>query len=186
MNIFVLHSSPKVSAESLCDKHVVKMSIEYGQILSTVHHILCSPIASQLYKPTHRHHPCVVWAAAHPNHYNWLLSLADWTWFEYHYRYGRMHATSERLRPLLEQNPSPFDREMWAYRARRSALPPMCLPDKYKLIAAPSWGCTMASYREYYIREKSAFARWNHHRPAPAWYTERILQISQIPLDIAS
>ena len=37
MNIFVLDEDPRVSAEMVCDKHVVKMIIESAQMLSTVH-----------------------------------------------------------------------------------------------------------------------------------------------------
>ena len=35
MNIFYLHNDPKVCAELHVDKHVVKMIVEYAQLLST-------------------------------------------------------------------------------------------------------------------------------------------------------
>ena len=37
MNIFYLHNNPKVCAEQHVDKHVVKMIVEYAQLLSTAH-----------------------------------------------------------------------------------------------------------------------------------------------------
>ena len=40
MNLFYLHKNPKVSATLHCDKHVVKMIIEYAQMLSTAHRML--------------------------------------------------------------------------------------------------------------------------------------------------
>jgi hypothetical protein len=40
MNIFVLHPDPEKSARDHCDKHVVKMILEYGQMLSTAHRLL--------------------------------------------------------------------------------------------------------------------------------------------------
>ena len=40
MNIFYLHSDPRTCAEYHCDKHVVKMILEYAQLLSTAHRIL--------------------------------------------------------------------------------------------------------------------------------------------------
>ena len=40
MNIFYLDKDPKRCAEMHCDKHVVKMSLEYAQLLSTAHRIL--------------------------------------------------------------------------------------------------------------------------------------------------
>ena len=40
MNIFRLHDDPVISAQMMCDKHVVKMVTEYGQLLSTAHRVL--------------------------------------------------------------------------------------------------------------------------------------------------
>ena len=40
MNIFVLDENPIVAARMMCDKHVVKMIVESGQMLSTVHRVL--------------------------------------------------------------------------------------------------------------------------------------------------
>ena len=40
MNLFYLHKEPEVSAKLHCDKHVVKMIIEYAQMLSTAHRML--------------------------------------------------------------------------------------------------------------------------------------------------
>ena len=37
MNIFVLDETPKKSAEYHCDKHVVKMILESGQMMCTSH-----------------------------------------------------------------------------------------------------------------------------------------------------
>lgn len=39
MNIFVLDLNPFVAAQQHCDKHVVKMILEYGQMLSTAHRL---------------------------------------------------------------------------------------------------------------------------------------------------
>ena len=40
MNIFYLDKDPKVCAEMHLDKHVVKMIIEYAQLMSTAHRVL--------------------------------------------------------------------------------------------------------------------------------------------------
>jgi hypothetical protein len=40
MNIFYLHTDPKVCAEYHLDKHVVKMIVEYAQLMSTAHRLL--------------------------------------------------------------------------------------------------------------------------------------------------
>ena len=39
MNIFVLDNDPKLAAQAHLDKHVVKMIIEYAQLLSTAHRL---------------------------------------------------------------------------------------------------------------------------------------------------
>lgn len=37
MNIFLLSNDPRIAAKYHCDKHVVKMLVEYAQLLSTAH-----------------------------------------------------------------------------------------------------------------------------------------------------
>ena len=73
MNIFVTDRDPKISAESLPDKHVVKMPLETCQMLSIVFShwyfdwgddlvkkIDGTPYATQ--KGAFRNHPCTQWA----------------------------------------------------------------------------------------------------------------------------
>ena len=40
MNIFYVHTDPKLAAQQHCDKHCTKMLAEYGQLLSTAHRVL--------------------------------------------------------------------------------------------------------------------------------------------------
>ena len=40
MNIFYLDPRPDTAAEMHCDKHCVKMILEYAQMLSTAHRVL--------------------------------------------------------------------------------------------------------------------------------------------------
>ena len=40
MNIFYLDNDPVKCAEMHCDKHIVKMIIEYAQLMSTAHRML--------------------------------------------------------------------------------------------------------------------------------------------------
>ena len=86
MNIFYLDRDPKTCAEMHCDKHVVKMIIEYAQLMSTAHRILDGdPYVSQtlggrriqrwkhpikkmentLYKASHVKHPSNLWAVSY-------------------------------------------------------------------------------------------------------------------------
>ena len=40
MNIFILDKNPITAAQMLCDRHVPKMIVESGQMLSTAHRLL--------------------------------------------------------------------------------------------------------------------------------------------------
>ena len=40
MNVFFLDKDPKLASEYHCDKHVVKMLIEYAQLMSTAHRVM--------------------------------------------------------------------------------------------------------------------------------------------------
>lgn len=40
MNLFILSTDPVIAAQMQCDKHVPKMIVESGQMLSTAHRVL--------------------------------------------------------------------------------------------------------------------------------------------------
>lgn len=125
-----------------CDRHITKMALETAQILSTV---LGGP-----YKPTHKNHPSVLWAAKHTEwtheHFQGLLK-------EYTHRYGKTHAC-ERLSFALD-----FTKDKpWED-------PPQCMPDTFKD------DDTVQAYRQYYRGGKAHIAKWNKSRPAPLWWT---------------
>lgn len=151
----------------LCDKHVVKMSIEYAQILSTVHHLHLSPVAAQVYKQTHSFHPCVKWAGQSPSNYRWLFLHTIATWEEYTHRYGRVHRSSG-LQALLATDP------FSVVPASLGTLthPPRCMPDQYKCLGTGNnWYNIVDSYRQYYAHEKAYMCTWKH-REVPAWFEE--------------
>lgn len=59
MNIFVVDYNPILAARQLNDRHTIKMCLEGCQILTSVMYrygVTCT------YKPTHRNHPCTLWA----------------------------------------------------------------------------------------------------------------------------
>lgn len=104
MNIFVLDPHPVIAARSLCDKHVVKMTLESAQILSTVVRQWFVPDRHPIneasdevfkdvayYRATHLHHPCVEWAGSTSENYMWLYhhfrALVD----KYYFRYNKWH-----------------------------------------------------------------------------------------------
>ena len=78
MNIFFLSMSIKRCAHFHFDKHVIKMIIEYSQLLSTCWHLVNKDQAltfltnNKIYRPTHIHHPCVKWLIQHVNNYDYV------------------------------------------------------------------------------------------------------------------
>lgn len=95
MNIFYLNADPVKAAILQCDKHVVKMTLETTQILSTVMHYYRN--ADAPYKETHRNHPCVVWARESKANYEWLIEHFKGLLSEYTYRYNKQHACGKHL-----------------------------------------------------------------------------------------
>ena len=100
MNIFVLHRRAGKAAMLHCDAHVIKMLLETTQILYTyldsIGYVLPATNAYGKtivpYKPTHRHHPCVLWLHGGRAHLKWLLQLANNLCFVYMRIYDKVHA----------------------------------------------------------------------------------------------
>jgi hypothetical protein len=154
MNIFVLDQDPVVSAKSLCDKHVVKMTLETAQILSTVHWILDG---HGPYKPTHTKHPCVVWAAKTNANYIWLarhgLAIAE----EYTERYKKTHKSHSVLRWANSHLPA---------NIINGSLTPFAIAinkEKYSHLICSD---PVLSYRAFYKADKSSFATWKNNKPS--------------------
>lgn len=84
MNIFFLDRNIRKCAAYHCDKHIVKMTLESMQILSTALYInaLHNP-----YKPSHQKHPSVLWAAKSCMNWIYLWYLCAALNDEYKYRY---------------------------------------------------------------------------------------------------
>ncbi len=163
MNIFYLDEDIYTNASYHCDKHVVKMILEYAQLLSTAHHVLESPLADQLYKKTHVNHPSAVWTRASWANYDYVYSLFVACNYEYYTRYNKWHATYVKLGKLLENKP---DRIHISYDL---TPPPQCMPDEYKSDA--TFDGTIAAYRNYYRGEKRNFAKWKYTKE-PYWWNE--------------
>jgi hypothetical protein len=181
MNIFYLHSDPTIAAQMQCNKHVVKMIVEYAQLLSTAHRVIDGDcyiartaktnrrikrweLPDQreqiLYKASHVNHPSNIWARESKQNYEWLYehfcSLCD----EYTYRYGRLHETDRKLRAIL-------------------ASPPARIPDIGRTpirLAIDRADCIkddpIESYRAYYISKQERFKMIWTNRQIPEWFTQ--------------
>lgn len=154
MNVFFLSHDPLECARYHCDKHVVKMILEYAQLLSTAHHVHGTAVEG-MYKKTHVNHPSAVWVRESREAYDYVSDLLRYLLLEYTVRYGKVHKTSEVYR-LTKKPPD-------SLTSSRELNPPLCMPDEYKS-ADP-----VESYRAYYIGDKSRFAKWKDGGIPPWW-----------------
>lgn len=182
MNIFYLDKNPKICATMHCDKHVVKMIIEYAQLLSTAHRVLDgvsknvltksnrkyttwihpTPLMeTTLYKSTMRNHPSAIWARQSLSHYVYLKELWKNLCAEYTYRYGKVHITYTKLIDVLEVNPNNIPNVPFFDPPPAMSHFPLCIVPNNSL----------HSYYNYYIVAKNYFAKWTK-RPIPEWYSK--------------
>ena len=156
MNIFYLSNDVTKCAEDLCDKHVVKMATETVQIISTAYFLLTNTQGP--YKPTHKHHPCVIWATESLHNIQWLCNYAEALGKEYTKRYNKQHLAITKLQDWLSYTSLsylPFSSVEWTN-------PPQCMPEKYRQLD------TILAYKDYYKHEKMKFATWKYSTK-PDW-----------------
>ena len=94
MNIFYLDRDPKIAAQMMCDKHVVKMILESAQMLSTAHRVLDGDEYADkngLYKKAHVNHPSSIWVRCSYQQYKWLYDHMVALMEEYTYRLSLIH-----------------------------------------------------------------------------------------------
>ena len=176
MNIFYLDHDVTKCAEMHNDKHVVKMILEYAQLLSTAHRVIDGVELTglsesgrkkkfwtlgdsrdyTLYKATHINHPSAVWVRQSDANYAWLYRLFGALMDEYTYRYDKKHAC-EKLSDALSYRPKNILKSGFTE-------PTPAMPDEVKIA-----GDSIASYRNYYINNKSHLANWKK-RPVPNWF----------------
>jgi hypothetical protein len=186
MNIFYLDKDPKICATMHCDKHVVKMIIEYAQLLSTAHRVLDgtshnilsksnrkyttwvhpSPIMeSTLYKSTMKNHPSAIWVRQSVTHYEYLKKLWKHLSEEYTHRYGKIHSTYDKLKDVLKLNPINIPNIPFKDPPPAMSHFPLCIVPNNSL----------HSYYNYYIVAKNYFAKWTN-RPIPEWYSKGLTE----------
>ena len=153
MNIFVLDNDVKKCAQYHCDKHVVKMIIEYAQMLSTT--VRLTTDFDIGYKITHKNHPCTVWTRKSLSNWKWLRELSKEVNDEYRYRYDKEvnHKSFDVIQTLPEPNIPDLGLTTF----------PLAMPEYCMVSDVPE------SYRKYYMKEKSDFVSWKK-REVPEWY----------------
>jgi hypothetical protein len=175
MNIFAVHNDPIIAAQSLVDKHIVKMVLESCQLLSTAHRLLDGEQyidktktgrnvkrwrlpderETVLYSATHINHPSAVWCRATNNNYNWLYCHFVALLHEYTYRYGKIHKCEDMVVALMQP---PLNIPVGYLTPVTPAM-----PDEYKV---PN--DHVESYRNYYRTAKERMHKWTK-REKPEW-----------------
>ena len=180
MNIFYVDESPVIAAQSMVDKHVVKMILETAQLLSTAHRLLdgveyVGTSASGrkakrwklpderetvLYSATHVNHPSAVWCRENHQNYTWLFDHFLALITEYGYRYGKDHKCIDMVDALFN--------------------PPNNIPKKAFTPVTPAMApeyiisdCSVENYRNYYKRGKTHLHKWTKRNP-PEWMNTQV------------
>jgi hypothetical protein len=154
VNVFAVDRDPVRAARALCDRHVVKMTLETAQILCTAARAIFGQRAP--YRPTHASHPCVAWAAARRANWDWLVSHGLALAAEYERRYGRVHTSRAVIARMARRGPPrSSDRRQPFVQA---------MPEQYRGRDA------VAAYRRYYAGEKARFATWKAPARPPRWW----------------
>lgn len=187
MNIFVLDKDPQYAAVMMCDKHVVKMIVESCQLLSTAHHVLDGKQITRVSKNGRKfstyeaanllgvppflrctmiNHPCTIWTRETVENYQWLWVHTNELLYQYNARYNKDHTYTNLVRQTLVNCPQ---------NLQRIKLTPFAqaMPDQYKNQD------TAEAYRQYYIHEKSRFAKWKMGN-TPLWFTEGVNSINTV------
>ena len=172
MNIFVTDPSPYVSAQSLPDKHIVKMPLETCQMLA----IVCSdkwghgfgtipkadgtPYATE--KGAFRNHPCTIWANEFVMNWQWLLRHGLALCEEYTARYDKVHSCFNSLLAAKEILPTGDP----TGRSGKETTPFVrAMPDEFKLDTSIS---TFDAYKMYVSSKpwvSDNYLRLPHRKP---------------------
>ena len=175
MNIFYLDRDPRTAVRMHCDKHVVKMTLETAQMLSTAHRCMNIPPdspaeekealranldADGILQEAFRHHPMTQWVMETSGNYTWTVALFRHLCYEYYHRFGWRYPREHALYPLVRK----FETLPELMEPGQQYDPPQCMP-----VHVQHEDCVTA-YRQYYLECKQPFAKWTM-RPAPEWWT---------------
>lgn len=123
MNILIRHVNPTHCAMLAWYFHLAGMAKEALQVLSTIRHAHGFPAP---YKPTHSHHPIVLWAGQSAAHYTFTLTRVRSLLDEHTRRYSRSEPLEAAYLACLDV-PLPAG-EIESYCVCRVNRPPVHVP----------------------------------------------------------
>lgn len=198
MNIFYTDHQAVVAATQLDTNRHNKMLTETLQILCTVAHkarwitkpsyVSCysdetakslavlRPDAQFVFAPTHKNHPCVLWAGENSSHFEWLLWYAHGLKNNYPAVYGK-HVTIKRSLVLQTLWETPFKQLHLPRNMPRPDFvpPPMCVAAEYKATALNTHPLDRSRATVLAYRLQMAFGKpLKFKRHAPPWWLEQV------------
>ena len=169
MNIFVTDNCPKISAQALDNKRVVKMVLETAQLLSTAIFINSAINCDNIYKPTHLQHPCTIWASSTLENWDWLFQHFIALCEEYRFRYNKQHASESISLYLLKHRTN----------IKGGSMTPFvnCTRSEAMQVDFKHIEDTCEAYKKYLITKwhyDKLFPQWTPREP-PLWYNHCFL-----------
>ena len=195
MNLFILHEDPVIAAQMQCDKHIPKMVVESGQMLSTAHRVLDGVLDRRpsksgktsvkywdlylgrddlegellLYKAVHVGHPCTQWTMESDMNYRWhydhFIALCQ----EYTYRYDKIHKTARDLGGPLYSAPRNIPKgPLTPFRLAMGSNPECVV---YGLGGTDA----VQSYRNFYQTKQERFKMDWTKRKVPEWFNYAVV-----------
>lgn len=152
MNVFILSHDVVESAQMHPNKLVVKMPLEAAQLACTALHSIG---INAPYKPTHRNHPCAVYARSSDAGFLATIDYGLALCMEYTFRYGKIHA----CQAVLDYCANSYTYGMFGDLDMPA---PQAMPDEFKHIDP------VVAYRAYVNATKKYRFEFTA-RPVPAW-----------------
>jgi hypothetical protein len=166
MNIFAVNDDPRLAAQDLPDKLIVKMPTESIQLLTpwawNAHSIYIQKPDGDTYGiKGFAHHPCAKWLYESPSNVNWLYQHAYEMSAEYTRRYGKTHGVDYALEQLSDLISWHYPNEHWVDHTEFV----QAMPIEFKVP-----GDSVTAYRNY-INGYKGYAEWRYSKK-PDWWDE--------------
>jgi len=172
MNIFFLDTDIETCINYYCFTHVIKLILEWTQLLYNCHHCLGEEGWRENaprkigenegpggYRKTHENHPMTKWVKESLENYLWLLEAVELLSERFKKKKkGKAHACHIHIKWLRENIPKQLE-------SKGLTVPPLCVPDEYKGKENYDWNYVINCYREYYARDKLRLFREDENLP---------------------
>lgn len=149
MNIFFTDYNPIVAANSLCDQHVNKMSLESSQLISTWLWVKYRYSDAVTMTPTHQGHPCQKWLLESDDNVNWLIVHLEGLIAEKIRRSGRRTPGMIRYEGIIS-----IGRNFVKSGTLDITDPALAVAEEFKSLGDP-----INCYRQYYSSKQLTFKR---------------------------